>query len=109
LVEQFLIRRLVVRIALPAHQEVALVEDDDNRIEVVGQNLIEQIELLVGRNPALGDTDVNAGLFGRVLHEPIDSSVVRFDRLAVNLDDAEPVSLRVREFENLLADRVDNV
>jgi hypothetical protein len=33
---------------------------------------------------------------------------VRFDRLAVDFDDAEPISLRVREFEKLLADRIND-
>jgi hypothetical protein len=61
LVEQFRIRRLVVRIALPTHQKVDLVKNDDDRVEVVAQNPVEPIELLVSRNPALRDADVEEG------------------------------------------------
>jgi len=93
---------------LPAHQKIDLVEDDVDRIEIVAQNFVEPIELLVRRDTTLRNADIDTGFVSRILRQAIDSAVVRFDRLAVDFDNTEPISLGVREFENLLTDRVDD-
>jgi hypothetical protein len=60
--------RLGVRISLPAHQKIDLVE-------VATQNLEEPVEFLVGRNPTLRNTDIKTAFVGCVLHQAIDSPV----------------------------------
>jgi len=77
---------------LPAHQKIDLVEDDVDRIEIVAQNFVEPIELLVRRDTTLRNADIDTGFVSRILRQAIDSAVVRFDRLAVDFDNTEPIS-----------------